>query len=446
MTKAIVFGGAYDLGGSTGESFLQWTTTDHINWSSSDTSSLGITTSNMLGNATVFFNGQFYMMTTTHNVYTSNGNGSWTKIGTANLPTTSSSNFRLFVFQENLYKIGGSSGTGFNPNSLYKSADGLNWTKVSDVVTGAYFSSGQVIVANNKIYLLGFVANTSTGYNNTVYESSDGITWTTRTAQYSARYNVVANYINGKFVIIGGNNSSGGQINDLWTSTDAITWTQGTYPSAFPSGGVARALSYVADGKMYVFGSTTFTNIMSSTDGTNWSVANASPPSQIMYKRQTQVAVEGAVTPKIQASASSTSSVSMTLNLGALLTIQGNLNSVSSGNAVFQLGSVLQLNNIKGQSLSAWSTMNLFIGTNDLTTYLVKGSVMIDGSPAANIAVKAINKNDNRYIFTAMTDSNGQYVLSCDMPGEYLVVCYGELTGRKLTSKARSFITIGGGA
>jgi hypothetical protein len=133
---------------------------------------------------------------------------------------------KIFVFKDQIWMIGGGVIDGEktnNPNSeceIWKSADGMNWTKSeTDAATGI---AGTPVVFDDKLWLVG--ANRNDGFASGVLFSEDGgATWREMNAPWSPRGAVAVWVFGDKLFMTGGKYSftENGEIkfvysNDVW--------------------------------------------------------------------------------------------------------------------------------------------------------------------------------------------------------------------------------------
>ena len=153
---------------------------------------------------------------------------------------------------------------------VWKSTDGgATWMNLeadfgTDFVARA---KGQVIVYNDELYLIGGRTGWPFAYNNDVYKSADGVTWTkvAVATPFDAVSGQICYVYNNRFYLVGGNVVTGemdgtseatAPSNATWVSEDAgVNWTKVTEGS-LPAGFAGRAgHAFVKDGNtVHIFG------------------------------------------------------------------------------------------------------------------------------------------------------------------------------------------------
>jgi hypothetical protein len=185
------------------------------------------------------------------------------------------SNHTSLTFNNKMWVIGG---FGFNGqgsirlNDVWSSSDGSTWTQSTSSAQFSPRSNFSCVSFNNKMWVIGGVAN-STTYND-VWYSTDGVTWTQATpnAEFSPRSGHSSVVFDNKMWVIAGADSYGPK-SDAWYSTDGVTWIQASANAGF----LQRFYhsSVVFDNKMWVISGTNnnwedFSDAWYTTDGVTW--------------------------------------------------------------------------------------------------------------------------------------------------------------------------------
>lgn len=205
----------------------------------------------------------------------------WTS-GASNIFSSVDANTRnqgtLVAFNGALYYIAPSiSGSGTGSKEVWKSFDGLTWSRITAAAAFSAQPSPAVLVYGGYMWLLSGV---NLG-NNNVWNSTDGITWTlvAATPAYgsTARTQFSAAVYKGVMIVACGTVTATSQ-KDVWSSTDGITWTQiaaapsytaVAFPTLIPVGGVL----YLCGGKT---GGAGVDQVYSSPDAITWTTVSHS--------------------------------------------------------------------------------------------------------------------------------------------------------------------------
>ncbi len=158
---------------------------------------------------------------------------------------------------------------------LWSSTDGVTWTEVTASLPGVV---GDAIVFNSKLWIMNY------NNGNNIWSSSDGVTWTKASSNVPYETEGYATAFNGDIVVMGSTESD--KYNDVWISPDGVTWTKETTIGPWPSRADASVLSY--GNKLWIMGgdgygtlstsTSCYTDVWSSSDGTNWNLVNSSVP------------------------------------------------------------------------------------------------------------------------------------------------------------------------
>ena len=144
------------------------------------------------------------------------------------------------------------------------------WNQIYGDLTNPDLPYGRsnIAVSNETLY-----QTDSTNY----FDSIGNITWeeaVTSSAGWSARRYAISWVYDGKMWVGGG--TSGSNLRDVWYSTDGETWTQATSTAGWSAR--RYAISWVFDGKMWVGGgnsNTALSDVWYSTDGMTWTQATS---------------------------------------------------------------------------------------------------------------------------------------------------------------------------
>lgn len=205
----------------------------------------------------------------TNNTYSTSDGTAWT----VSAPVVSTDRFsirerigavvfnnKIFVIGGNAYPFGGNTAsTGTPYNDVWSSPDGAVWTSVTTAAAFPARSNPAVFVYNNQIWVVG--GKTSGGvYLNDVWKSSDGANWTqvTTTTAFTGRFGHSVAVYNNEIFLAGGENADGVQ-GDLWVSEDSgVNWKliQAGDVRALPASFPARTyFSFFVQGNaLYIIG------------------------------------------------------------------------------------------------------------------------------------------------------------------------------------------------
>ena len=170
--------------------------------------------------------------------------------------------------QGRLYLMGGS-GTGTDRTGVWSSADGSSWSSEGNKSWLPRIRF-QMVEYKGRLYAMGGnVSDNAEGRSNDVWSSEDGKIWTqvTMTAAWSARqaHQVVVH--NDRMYLLGGN--AGSLKNDVWSSTDGRIWSfEGD--ANWPGRHVHQAVSH--QGRLYVLGGRVSGHSSYSSDVWSWAV------------------------------------------------------------------------------------------------------------------------------------------------------------------------------
>jgi hypothetical protein len=292
--KLWVFGGQRFNGTTAGPPPNDaWTTTDGVTWTAAALNTemdrswlLGIvqepTRVTMIGGIIRAYSNKSYTTTDGEN---------WTELAAFDYAPNLLS--RGVVFNGAMWIIGGGRLDGLDTNEVWRSTDGLTWTKVNTV--GQIFNpldSQRVLVFNNRMWVLGGWDFFSTEggnetFNNEVWSTADGVNWTKHTPSttiWSPRADHEAVVFNGRMWVIGGTDGST-RYNDVWSSADGVSWVLEKDHAAFSARYAHTAVAF--NNALWLFAgsdspsgsqfSTGLQDAWRSTDGRTWTPLPAAP-------------------------------------------------------------------------------------------------------------------------------------------------------------------------
>lgn len=215
-----------------------------------------------------------------NDVWSSDDGATW-------VPSTTSSavpargDAAVATFEQQLWVIGGATGSDDSPTLLadvWRSANGTAWSQVTSAAPFGGRREHRVVVFNNRLLLLG--GRDASGYRNDVWTSADGSSWSqlTASAAFAPRAHMELAVHDGRLWLVGGSNAST-KFTDAWSSIDGITWQLAT-PNVphLPFDGIALATHggklWLTGGMKQLFntyGELVFSNaVWSSVDGASW--------------------------------------------------------------------------------------------------------------------------------------------------------------------------------
>ncbi len=174
----------------------------------------------------------------------------------------------LTVFDNKIWLIGGVNNSGTFLSDIWSSTDGENWTLVTDTPEYLDAAYHEMVVFNNRLYLIEDGADG----NVVVWSSSDGSSWVEETNNaFSSREKFEAVVFNNELYVLGGKNI-GNIYNEIWRSTDGVNWSRVTTNGVFTPRYVHSATVY--NNKVWVTGGFGIAgpegNLWYSEDMVNW--------------------------------------------------------------------------------------------------------------------------------------------------------------------------------
>lgn len=172
-----------------------------------------------------------------------------------------------------LYSAGGWDGT-VRFSSVYSSADGVNFSRLTDNSGFSPRTGHAMISFNNALWVIGGYDGE---YKNDVWYSADGINWiqAAAAAAFSARQGMTLQSFKGNMWLIGGADSKG-EAGDIYWSLNGASWVKAANA---PAGTGLGHTSFVFNGKMYIISvvpkNKKYDNpLWVSDDGINWTQAD----------------------------------------------------------------------------------------------------------------------------------------------------------------------------
>ncbi|WP_459209343.1 Kelch repeat-containing protein [Aquimarina rhabdastrellae] len=177
---------------------------------------------------------------------------------------------------------------------IWKSRDGIAWTKITDQAPWGPRHSFNLFEFNNELWIIGGqTGETNITWYNDVWKSADGITWEKVLDQgpWSERLEPDVQVYNNKMYLIGGHTPVNWHINqDIWESTNGRDWVKvgeisdDTLGNQQARQGIYQQGLINFKGKFLMLGgsrASTFTGfdwVLESTNGKDWSVLTKDTP------------------------------------------------------------------------------------------------------------------------------------------------------------------------
>ena len=280
QNKLWVIGGWNEL--DTANNHLPiWSSVDGINWVNENASPAF---SSRAGHTVTEFDSKLWLINgmnevedAQNDIWSSSDGVNWTLEATNPFPARYE--HQVTNFNGALWLIGGSDINGDMLSDIWSSADGVNWTLVNDQPAFGPKSNHELIQFDNRLWVLGGVANSWNDVQNDVWSSSDGYSWTQENRfqpTFSKRSDFGTLVVNGKLWAIGGFNGQGccaNVLGDIWSTTDGARWVDETPVLRFSPRSNHQVTEF--KGKLWTIGGLTASGIYSnevwsSLDGIDW--------------------------------------------------------------------------------------------------------------------------------------------------------------------------------
>jgi hypothetical protein len=162
-------------------------------------------------------------------------------------------------FKGELWVIGGTLGGvvtyGDEVNDIWRSADGVNWTLVTDAAPWALRDGYAVTVHDNRIWVIGGLLTGGGALQNDVWWTDDGVDWTQATAAtpWAPRSSHYAFSFDDRLWIMGGFWANNIPPTNVWSSADGVLWDRVASTSPVH---VTLAASAAFNGEMWILSGT----------------------------------------------------------------------------------------------------------------------------------------------------------------------------------------------
>ncbi|MCK9591977.1 MAG: hypothetical protein M0Q91_08225 [Methanoregula sp.] len=173
-------------------------------------------------------------------------------------------------------------------NDVWSTTDGSNWSLVTANASFSPRKDFRVAVFRDKLWVIGGYDESS--LRNDVWSTTDGRNWSLETADtnFSQRSDPVVVVFDNKLWLLGGRDDLHTLVNDVWSSSDGRNWTQissnagfNRTPNFYLSGAVFGNRIFVFDAvsNMDIWGTN---EVWSSSDGKNWTLVNSNASFRVM--------------------------------------------------------------------------------------------------------------------------------------------------------------------
>lgn len=174
---------------------------------------------------------------------------------------------KIVKFKDKLWLIGGATSSGYNGkvhSDVWSSEDGFTWTQETNNAAFSGRRFHQVVVFNDKIWVIGgttyshhiYSAMKPNHYSNEVWNSENGVDWeqVDVVAGFSPRYGHQVVVADNKMWLIGGGTLEGSLRSNLYYSEDGSTWVKVNAPGTGAEVSKTWHQAVAAGGKLWVMG------------------------------------------------------------------------------------------------------------------------------------------------------------------------------------------------
>lgn len=196
-----------------------------------------------------------------------------------------------FVYDGHMWILGGWFTPQMpNPRDVWKSPDGVRWTRTVEVAPWEHSDLSVALVYNDRMWFMGGRKLPGAENSNKVWSSADGAEWVLETDDpgWCARVSPSFAVFRDRMWVMGGSenfylDNDETLKNDVWSSADGREWRLETPNAAWPKRTHAQVV--VFDGKLWLMGggrwhpeTVPLNDVWCSEDGVNWTqVTDAAP-------------------------------------------------------------------------------------------------------------------------------------------------------------------------
>ncbi len=196
-----------------------------------------------------------------------------------------------FVYDGHMWILGGwFDAKQPNPRDVWKSPDGLHWTRTLEVAPWEYSDLSVALVYQGKMWFMGGRKLPGAANSNEVWSSTDGVQWTLEcpAAGWCPRVSPSFAVFRDRMWVLGGtenfyDHSEAMVKNDVWSSEDGKQWRLEVAQAPWAARAHAQAL--VFDGKLWLMGGGLWhpqhvarNDVWCSEDGVHWELMTEAAP------------------------------------------------------------------------------------------------------------------------------------------------------------------------